>query len=112
MDVEITRLAVDGLHHRGGRGHNAKGAACPDPINVTVAVHDDRSGRDALQAADEPVSVDQRGPDPLRKGLHTAGIFDDVMVDSDDPARARILRDGEVDRAHLPERYKAKRIGE
>ena len=69
-----------------------KPAHLADPVDVPVAVHQDRPPGQRLQAAHEPVAVDQRRADALGERLGRPGIFHDVVMQRDDPAGARIGR--------------------
>ena len=59
-------------------------------------MHDHGVIGEMLQPTDEPAAVDQRRPDALRQLLRRLRVFDDVMVQSHDPAGARILSDGNL----------------
>ena len=65
-----------------------------------------------LELAHEAAAIDQRRSDPLRKGLGLLRVFDRVMMQRDDPARARILRQRHQHGPHILLRDEAERVGE
>lgn len=83
MDIEIGVHVVGGLHDWGGRRHDRKPRAFTDPVDVPVAMHQVRPARQGLQAADEPVAVDERRADALGERLGRPGILDDMVADAD-----------------------------
>src|SRR5262249_47690984 len=97
LDVEIGAKVVGRLHYGRRRRHDQKPRTFPDPVNVPVTVHHDRSACQTLQSANEPVSVDQRRTDTLGERLRRPGIFDEMVVESDDPVGSRVFRSNDLD---------------
>ena len=93
MNVEAGVLVVGHLHHRRRRRNHHQTRAVADPIDMPVTVHQELRGRPgaASRPPHEPVAVDQRGSDPLRQRLCRPWIFDEVVVQGEDPAGARKL---------------------
>ena len=79
---------------------------------MAMAVHHDSASREPLQPAHQPVAVDEGGSDALGQGLGGAGIFDEMVMQRDDPARVRIMGDGDVHGARLFRRDQSQRVGE
>src|SRR5215470_10337741 len=78
---------------------------------MPVTVHHDCSVRQVLQSANEPVSVDQGCADTLGERLRRPGIFDEMVVKSEDPAGSRVLRCSDLDPLGLLGGYHPERIG-
>src|SRR5262245_28406442 len=64
---------------------------------MPVTVHHDRSACQTLQSANEPVSVDQGRTDTFGERLRRPGIFDEMVVESDDPVGSRVFRSNDLD---------------
>src|SRR5262245_6526568 len=79
---------------------------------MAVAVHDDDAGCDWLELADEPAAVDERGADPYRERHDRHRIFDEVVMQRDDPSRLWIFADRRSETAALFEGYQSKCVGE
>ena len=112
VDIEGRVHVVGDFHHRRRRGDDAQAGDMADPVDMAMAVHQDGATRQRLEAAHEPIAVDQRRADPLRQRFGGPWIFDDVVVQRDHPARMRIFGTRDVDAAHLLGRHHAQRIGE
>src|SRR6476660_8044428 len=91
MNVEAGGLLVGHFHDRGRCRHDAQPCAAADPVDVPVTVHHNDAVGQGLKLAHEPVAVDQRRADALRQSLCRPRIFDDMMMQGDDPAGARVL---------------------
>src|SRR5262245_24521618 len=68
---------------------------------MAVTVHDDDVGCERPELTDEPAAVDERGADPYRERQHRHGIFDEVMMQRDDPSRLWIFADRRSETAAL-----------
>src|SRR4029077_17088840 len=79
---------------------------------MAVAVHDDDAARERPQFADEPAAVDERGADPFRERHDRHGIFDEVVMQRDDPSRLWISADRSSETAALFDGDQSKRVGE
>ena len=112
VNVEICVEIVRRLHDRRRRRHDDETAAFADPVDMPMPVHEDTSLRHRLQAAQEPVAVDECRSDALRENLCRARILDRMVVKPDEPAGPRVLREDHVDRARLRRRNHPERIGE
>ncbi len=91
MDIKGRIHVVGDLHHRRRRGNDRQAGDLADPVDVAMAVHEDGAARQRLEAAHEPIAVDQRRADALRQRLGGPWIFDDVVVQRDHPARIGIF---------------------
>ena len=60
--IEARRRVVGRVHDRGRRRNDGQPGALPDPVDVTMSVHQHRAAGQGFEAADEPASVDQAVP--------------------------------------------------
>src|SRR5262249_55978812 len=79
---------------------------------MAVAVHDDDAGPERPELADEPAAVDERGADPLRERHDRHGIFNEVVMQRDDPSRLWISADRRGETAALFDGDQSKCVGE
>src|SRR6478609_11607114 len=84
--MKVRGCVVCGAHHRRRGGHDFYRAAGADPIDMAVAVHDHDAGRERPELAYEPGAVDERSADPLGKCRDRHRIFQQVVMQRDDPA--------------------------
>ena len=68
-----------------------------DPIDMPVTVHHDHSVCQMPQPTNEPIAVNQGRADTLCECLPCPRIFNEMVVQTNDPAAARILRCGNFD---------------
>src|SRR5262249_13740909 len=99
-------------HDRRWRRDDHLSTAFANPINVTMAVHDDRTARERANASKKPISVDQSSTDALGKCLGSLWVLDDVVVQRKYPARTRILRHDDLDSSNLFGRHEPERVRE
>ena len=87
-------------HHRRRGGDDLELAAGADPVDVPVAVHDDDALGIGLEHALKPAAVDEGRADPLGEVGDRHRIFDQMMMQRDDPSRLGIVieRRGELPR--------------
>ena len=89
VNVEICVEIVRRLHDRRRRRHDDETTAFADPVDIPMPVHEDTSLRHRLQAAQEPIAVDEGRSDALRQNLCRARILDRMVVEPDEPAGPR-----------------------
>jgi hypothetical protein len=68
---------------------------------MPMTVHDHGACAEMQESTDEPATVDKSGPDTLGQFLCLLRIFDDMMVQSHDPAGAGVLIGGNLAGAGL-----------
>ena len=68
---------------------------------MPMTVHDHGAPAEVQQSTNEPAAVDKSGPNTLGQFLSLLRIFDNVVVQSDDPAGPRVLIDGNAASASL-----------
>src|ERR1700733_3990358 len=112
VDMKMRGCVVCRAHHRRRGGHDLYRAASANPVDMAVAVHDYDAGREPFELAYEPGAVDERSADAFGKCHHRHRIFQQVVMQRDDP-------DGPwkpVDRSHETMRLfdgdKPERVGE
>src|SRR5215471_12408887 len=79
---------------------------------MAVAVHHDDTAPKLPQLAHKPAAVDERGADPYRERHHRHGIFDEVVMQRDDPSRLWIFSDRRSETTALFDGYQSKCVGE
>src|ERR1700730_9401269 len=64
---------------------------------MSMTVHQHRAARQGAQSANQPTAIDQGRADALRKRFRRPGIFDEMVMESNEPAGSRVLRRGDFD---------------
>ena len=78
---------------------------------MPMPMHDHGASAEVEQPTNEPATVDESGPDTLGQFLCRLGIFDDVMMQSDDPMGTWVLIDDSPAGAILISGHETQRIG-
>jgi hypothetical protein len=99
-------------HHWRRSRDDLEPAASADPVDMPVAVHDDNPPGVRLEDALKPAAVDEGGADPLGKGGDRHRVFNQVMVQPDDPSGARMTVERRGEPLRLTDGNHSERIGE
>src|SRR5262245_39325410 len=90
--------------------HDPQPGAISDPIEVSMPVHQHHLAGAGFETTNEPIAVDQRRADALGESLGRSRIFDQMMMQSDDPAGLWVLRTRDLDALGLLDRDHAERV--
>src|SRR5262245_59724186 len=77
-----------------------------------MSVHQHHLAGAGLETTYQPIAVDERRTDTLGESLGRSRIFDQMMVQSDDPAGLWVLRARDLDGLGLLDRDHAERVRE
>src|ERR1700751_1822961 len=107
----MRRGSVGSAHHgRWGRD-DLQGTAGADPVDVAVAVHDYRTYSERLELPEKTPAVDERCADSFGECRDRHWIFDQVVVQRDDPASLRVCADRRSEATGLLKGDHAERVG-
>src|SRR5262245_28470289 len=70
----------NGGHNGGWRRYDPQWTTLPDPVDVTMSMHDHDLAAEALELPHEPRAIDECGTNPLREKLGRIGILYEMVM--------------------------------